>query len=77
MLVDKRDASTLLPIIQTHVHPGSIVWSDEWRAYQRVQNLPNVAQHQTGNHSINFRHPVTGVHTQNIGTTELKVERST
>ena len=65
VLIASRDAATLLPLIQQHVRPGSIVWSDEWRAY-RVQNLSNVTQHQTVNHSITFRNPTTGVHTQNI-----------
>ena len=58
--------TTLLPLIQQHVRPGTTVWSDEWRAYRRVQNLPAVGAHQTVNHSINFVDPVTGVHTQNI-----------
>jgi hypothetical protein len=31
--VAKRDATTLPPIIQKVVRPGSIVYSDEWRAY--------------------------------------------
>ena len=66
IMVQRRDAATLLPIIQQHVRPGSIVWSDEWAAYRRVQQLPSVAQHSTVNHSIQFVDPTTGVHTQNI-----------
>jgi len=31
-LVDKRDANTLLPIIQHVVAPGSTVWLHEWAA---------------------------------------------
>ena len=46
-LVASCDAATLLPIIQRHVHPGTIVWSDMWAAYNNVQHLPPVAQHQT------------------------------
>ena len=65
-MVTRRDAATLLPIINRHVRPGSIVWSDEWRAYSRVQQLAPVTQHQTINHSIQFVDPVTGVHTQNV-----------
>jgi len=63
-IVPQRDARTLLPIIQQHIRPGTIVQSDEWRAYNRVQQLNPVA-HQTVNHSITFVDPVTGVHTQN------------
>ena len=49
-LVARWDANTLLPIIQQHCRSGSIVWSDEWAAYNRAQQLPAVAQHGTVNH---------------------------
>lgn len=65
-VVHTRDAATLLPIIQAHVAPGSVIHSDEWRAYSRVGTLPPVASHRTVNHSLTFVDPTTGVHTQNI-----------
>ena len=65
-VVQRRDAATLLPIIQAHTAPGSVIHSDMWRAYGRVQQLPPVAAHHTVNHSRNFVDPATGVHTQNI-----------
>ena len=65
-MVANRDAATLLPIIQQHVRPGTIIWSDQWAAYRSVQQLPPVSQHATVNHSIQFVDPTTGVHTQNI-----------
>ena len=65
-MVPRRDANTLLPIIQAHVLPGTIIYSDEWRAYSQVQSLLNVSTHRTVNHSLHFVDPVTGVHTQNI-----------
>ena len=65
-LVPRRDAATLLPIISAHVAPGTIIYSDEWRAYSRVASLPGVAGHGTVNHSINFVDPTTGIHTQNV-----------
>ena len=64
-VVARRDAATLLQIIRRFVRPGSIVWSDEWRAYSQVATLPNVASHSTINHSVTFIDPTTGTHTQN------------
>lgn len=63
--VEKRDAATLLPIIENVVRPGSIVYSDEWRAYRQIQPKLGL-QHETVNHSVNFVDPGTGVHTQSI-----------
>lgn len=31
--VDDRSANTLLPIIQNHVLPGTLIRSDQWAAY--------------------------------------------
>ena len=50
--VDKRDAATLLPIIQQYIRPGSVVYSDEWRAYSQLQH--NGYDHPTVNHSHNL-----------------------
>ena len=65
-VVPRRDAATLLPIIQQHLHSGTEVHSDEWAAYRQVQHLPPVTQHLTVNHSITFINHTTGTHTQNI-----------
>ena len=65
-VVSLRDATTLLPIIQAHTAPGSIIHSDSWRAYSSVGTLPAVAGHGVVNHSLCFVDPVSGVHTQTI-----------
>ena len=65
-IVPQQDATTLLPIIQAHTLPGTVIHSDQWRAYSQVSSLPNVASHSTVNHSLEFVDPVTGVHTQHV-----------
>ena len=65
-IVPQKDAATLLPVINAHVAPGTIIHLDEWAVYNRVQRLSNVFSHGVVNHSINFVEPTTGVHTQNV-----------
>ena len=67
--VQDRSAQTLLPIMQQHLRPGTIVHSDSWAAYRNVQQLPPVVQHGIVNYTLNFVDPVTGVHTQNVSPT--------
>lgn len=62
--VPRRDAATLLPIIQQWVFPNTTVWSDMWAAYNNLGQLGY--QHGTVNHSLNFVDPVTGVCTNRV-----------
>ena len=59
-IVSTRDAATLLPIIQSHTAPGTIIDSDQWRAYNSVNTIPAVASHRIINHSLHFVDPATG-----------------
>jgi transposase-like protein len=52
---NRRDAATLLPIIQAWVHPGTEVLTDEWRAYAQLQ--ANGFQHRTINHTLHYVDP--------------------
>ena len=63
-IVERRNATTLLPIISEICLPGTIIYSDQWAAYNNISSLG--FEHQTVNHSLNFINPETGVHTQNI-----------
>ena len=60
-----RNVATLLPIIHQHIQTGTMVYSDEWQAYNQEGNIPGL-EHRTVNHSLFFVDPVTGVHTQTI-----------
>lgn len=63
--VANRSANTLLEVISRHVAPGSIIYTDLWKGYTRVQELLE-CPHFTVNHSQNFVDPITGVHTNTI-----------
>jgi len=62
--VPDRSEKTLLPLIQKFIRPGSIIFSDSWRSYNKIQQLGY--QHNKVNHKYNFVDPSTGVHTQNV-----------
>lgn len=64
--VPDRTADTLLAIIQKWVAPGSIIWSDCWRSYNKIPTLPEGYKHATVNHSQNFVDPETGTCTNRI-----------
>ena len=62
-VVQRRNAATLLPIIQRCLLPGTEVHSDDWGAYARLARLPNVSAHRVVVHAHHFVDPRTGVHT--------------
>lgn len=70
--VEHRNAETLLPILQKYVLPGSVIISDLWRAYFRIEELPYGYRHFTVNHSENFVDPLTGACTNTIESTWQK-----
>ena len=62
--VQDRLAETLRDIISRNIVQGSIVHSDLWRGYQRLDELGMT--HATVNHSQSFRNPIIGVHINTI-----------
>lgn len=73
--VEKRDAATLLPLIQRHIRPGTAIISDCWKAYGKIDELPELYNHYMVNHS-DPDHPFvdqdTGAHTNTIESTWQK-----
>ncbi|CAI9738595.1 Hypothetical predicted protein [Octopus vulgaris] len=62
-LIDKeRDKATLVPLIQTFIKPGSVIYSDTGAAYSDLSSLGY--HHYVINHSENSDQ--THIHTQNI-----------
>jgi len=59
----KRLTHTTLMICSMCV-PGCQMWSDQWSSYHCLERHGFV--HGTVNHTLNFRDPVTGVHTNRI-----------
>uniref|UniRef100_A0A914WP24 ISXO2-like transposase domain-containing protein n=1 Tax=Plectus sambesii TaxID=2011161 RepID=A0A914WP24_9BILA len=64
--VRDRTAATLLDLIQNHIAPSSQIWSDCWRSYVRIAQLPEQYIHLTINQSEHFTDPVSGVNTNAI-----------
>jgi len=77
VVVKKRDENTLKPVIEKYIAPGSIIYSDQWAAYNNISEwtwLPPVegaeierryTAHQTVNHSKEFKAD-DGTHTNAI-----------
>ena len=63
--VPDRSLRTLLDVISVRVREGSIIYTDLWRGYARL-NEELGYEHFTVNHTENFVDPETGVHTNTI-----------
>ena len=61
---NRRDAATLTALIKKHVEPGTVIMSDCWRGYTRLED--EGYEHLTVNHSQHFIDPVSGANTQRI-----------
>jgi len=60
---NKRTKEALLPLIRKYVYPGTIIRTDCWLAYDFTDDD---YIHETANHSLHYKDPETGVHTNNI-----------
>ncbi|CAF1252481.1 unnamed protein product, partial [Rotaria sordida] len=70
VLVDQRDATTLIPIIEEFILSDN---RNSITAYFQLSNNTDYT-HLTVNHSLRFVDPTAGVHTQNIENTWMHVK---
>jgi len=71
--VEKRDAETLIPIIEAYVEPGTTIITDCWKAYSTLGERGYI--HQVVNHSKEFVSEE-GFHTNTIESTWHALKRS-
>lgn len=64
--VPDRSAATLIEVINRFVLPGSTLYSDCWGGYNSEQLDELGISHLTVNHSLYYKDPITGVHTNTI-----------
>ena len=62
--VDDRGTDTLLPIIKECIKPGTTIISDCWKSYNCLES--EGFEHLKVNHSLHFKDPETGAHTNAI-----------
>ena len=58
---NRRGAGILLPLIRRWILPGSIIYTDEWAAYNSL--TAEGFTHGSVNHTYQFVDPQTGIHT--------------
>ena len=63
--IESRDQNTLLNAISRHVRSGSIVHTDLWKGYSNISPILGL-EHHTVNHSLTFKNPEDGTHTNTI-----------
>ncbi|CAI6356223.1 unnamed protein product [Macrosiphum euphorbiae] len=62
--VECRDKETLLTLVKDWILPGTLIISDCWKSYDCLKD--EGYEHLTVNHSIQFKNPDTGAHTNNV-----------
>ena len=67
---NKRDAETMLPLIEQRMEEGAIIITDYWKAYGVIANNLGL-EHHTVNHSKEFEN-VDCWHTNNVEGKELQ-----
>ncbi|GFR08139.1 putative transposase-like protein [Trichonephila clavata] len=71
-VVADRTTDSLLSVINEYIPPGSIIISDCWKSYDCPSNEGFV--HLMANHSVSFKDPDTGAHTNTVEGTSAAVK---
>lgn len=64
--VDKRDADTLIPLIQKMILPGTIIVSDSSSAFSKISELPENYTHCVVDHSFLLKNIVSEEHSSTM-----------
>ena len=62
---NKRDVSTIKPLIVQRMHPGGTVTTDSWKAYPLSVEAAGCT-HLVVNHKKEWKNPETGAHTNHV-----------
>ena len=73
MIPDRR-AETIIPIIESVVRPGSIIYNDEAKAYRAFGDSLQNYEHSTVCHEYNFVDSVTRVYTEHVENWNNKIK---
>ncbi|CAC5360604.1 unnamed protein product [Mytilus coruscus] len=65
LIRDVQKGALLEQFVLAHSLKSSVVYSDQWRAYNKIQDDLNL-EHAVVNHCLHFVDPDTGIHTQII-----------
>lgn len=65
MEVEDRKIETIVKVLETHILPGSILFTDGWKAYSKAAKILGF-EHHIVKHNLHFNDPITGVHTNTV-----------
>lgn len=74
VLVERRNAASLLPPIRQYIVFEKAVVSDQWAVYSTVRDVPEGNKHQTANHRLRLIDPETAACTNTINSLRHKPE---